>query len=160
MVLKMWKVKTASKKDVDEIVTLYNHVWKDYIGILPKPLLNDRTPNNDKILHWVENKKCFIVRSKEKLVGVVRCSLEYGTCLLDRMAVDEKFRKQGIGIALTERVIEYAKENNASKVWLDTSPRLKEAESLYKKLGFKECGYLKKHYWGEDIKFFELLLYY
>jgi ribosomal protein S18 acetylase RimI-like enzyme len=73
------------------------------------------------------------------------------------MAVDEKFRKQGIGTALTKKVIEYAKEKNASKVWLDTTPRLTEAISLYKKMGFKECGYFRKHYWGEDIKFFELL---
>ena len=123
-------------------------------------MLYDRTPNKKKVLDFVANKKYFIVRTDERIVGVVRCSLEHGTCLLDRMVVDEKFRKQGIGTALTEKVIKYAKKNNASKVWLDTSPKLKEAESLYIKMGFKECGYFKNHYWGEDIKFFEHILDY
>ena len=106
----------------------------------------------------MKSRTYYIVRNADEIVGVVRCSIIHGTCLLDRMAVDEAFRRQGLGTVLTERVIEFAKENGASKVWLDSSPRLDAAISLYKKLGFRECGYFEKHYWGEDIKFFEFLL--
>lgn len=154
----MWKVELAKTNDADGIARLYHSVWIKYRGILSEPLLKNRMPDKDKIINWMDSKKYFIVRDKDKMIGVVRCSIEDGTCKLDRMAVDENYKKKGIGTALTTRVIKYAKEENVSKVWLDTSPKLTEAESLYRKMGFKECGFFERHYWGEDIMFFELFL--
>lgn len=154
----MWEVELAVKADAGKIADLYNRVWEGFEVKLPDPLLRNRTPDKEQISDWMKSKTYFIVRNADEIVGVVRCSLAHGTCLLDRMAVDGGFRRQGMGTALTERVIEHAKENGASKVWLDSSPRLSAAISLYMKMGFRECGHFEKHYWGEDIKFFELLL--
>jgi GNAT superfamily N-acetyltransferase len=156
--MEMWNVELAKTDEADEIANLYNRVWERYEGILPELLLKDRMPDKNQIIKWMKSKIYFIVRNEERIIGVVRCSIDHGTCLLDRMAVDENFRKKGIGTDLTKRVIKYANEKNALKVWLDSTPILVDAISLYKKMGFKECGHLKKHYWGEDIKFFELLI--
>jgi len=154
----MWEVELVSEGDAEKIAKLYKSVWKGYEVKLPEPLLKDRTPEKEQISEWMKSKTYFVVRSGDIIIGVVRCSIVHGTCLLDRMAVDGEYRRQGMGTALAQKVIDYAKENRAIKVWLDSSPRLKAAISLYKKMGFRECGHFQKHYWGEDIKFFELLL--
>ena len=100
----------------------------------------------------------FIAKVSDQIVGVVGCSIDHGACLLKHMVVDQHFRRQGIGKALTERVISYARAHNANKVWLDTLPILIEAKSLYTKMGFTKSGLFKRHFWGADIEFHELLL--
>jgi ribosomal protein S18 acetylase RimI-like enzyme len=154
----MWEVEPAAREDAEKIAELYERVWKGYEVALPEPLFRDRIPSTEQISKWMESMTYFIVRSEDEIAGVVRCSIIHGTCLLDRMVVDGDFRRQGMGTALTQRVIAFAREKGATKVWLDSSPRLTAAISLYKKMGFRECGHFQKHYWGEDIKFFELLL--
>ena len=59
---------------------------------------------------------------------------------------------------MTKKAISYGKENGAVKVWLDTTPSLKEATALYEKQGFVRCGHLRKHYWGEGIYLYERML--
>jgi GNAT superfamily N-acetyltransferase len=107
---------------------------------------------------WLENDSYFVATINDKPVGVVGVAYKYGTCLLMHMVVEKGYRRIGIGSALVERVIEFSKEHNASKIWLDTVPFLEEAIALYIKYGFKKCGYLQKHYWSADVELYELLL--
>jgi len=71
---------------------------------------------------------------------------------------DEFKRRMGVGTALVEKVIEYAKENDSFKVWLDTAPFMSDAISLYERFGFKKSGYLQRHFWGLDVALYELVL--
>ena len=154
----MWQVEIASEADVEQLVDLYARVWEKFEGILPRELLENRRPDNTEIIQSMKSKKYFIIRNKNKIIGVARTSLVHGTCFLDRMVVDEEYRKQGIGTALINSIISYAKDNNAVKVWLNTNTKLKAAMSFYTKMGFKECGHFTKHFWGDDVKYYELLL--
>jgi GNAT superfamily N-acetyltransferase len=154
----MWKVEVATEADADQLVDLYARVWNKFEGVLPQQLLNNRRADKNEIMQAMDSKKYFIIRGEDKILGVARTSLEHGTCLLDRMVVDEENRKQGIGSTLINSIISYAKENNVTKVWLNTNTKLKDAMSLYTKMGFKECGHFNKHFWGDDVKFYELML--
>lgn len=154
----MWKVDVATEADADQLVDLYARVWNKFEGILPHQLLNNRRADKNEIIQAMGSKKYFIIQDEGKILGVARTSLEHGTCLLDRMVVDEEHRKRGIGSALINSIVNFAKENNVTKVWLNTNTKLKDAMSLYTKMGFKECGHFNKHFWGDDVKFYELLL--
>ncbi|WP_455391869.1 GNAT family N-acetyltransferase [[Eubacterium] cellulosolvens] len=156
----MWKVEEATEADADKLVELYARVWEKFEGILPHQLLNNRRPDKNEIIQSMVSKKYFIIRDEGRIIGVARTSLQHGTCFLDRMVVDEEHRKQGIGSALINSIISFAQENKASKVWLNTNTKLNDAMSLYSKMGFKECGHFTKHFWGDDVKYYELLLEY
>ena len=153
-----YQIEQARRRDAVEISSLYERVWDEYRSEFPDELVRARQPTVEQMKEWMRHDAYFVAREGSRIVGVVGCSLKYGTCLLMYMVVDREHRKRGIGSALTERAIKYAKENKAVKVWLDTTPRLKEAISLYEKFEFVRCGHLRKHYWGEDIYLYELML--
>jgi len=153
-----WKIEKAGKKDSGEISELYRTVWMARSDLFPRDLMLNRMPMADEVIEAMKSKEYYVVRESGRIAGVVRVSMDHGACLLDRMVVHPGHRGKGIGKALTEHAIDWARKNKAKKVWLDTSPKLKDAAALYEKLGFKECGYFRRHYWGEDIKFYELIL--
>ena len=57
---------------------------------------------------------------------------------IKRMFVRPKFRGKKLGNLMIEEVIEVAKENGYSKLYLDTAQYMSSAVTLYKKFGFEE----------------------
>ena len=57
---------------------------------------------------------------------------------IKRMYVKPKFRGEKLGHFLIEEVIDISRENEFSKLYLDTANFMSSAISLYKKFGFKE----------------------
>lgn len=133
-------------------------MWSDYRGLFPDELTDARQPSVSEMKQWLEQDPYLVAVAGNKIVGVVGMAFKHDTCLLMHMVVDREYRRLGIGSALVEQVIENAKIRNATKIWLDTVPILKEAIALYVRHGFKKCGFLRKHYWGADIELYELML--
>lgn len=59
---------------------------------------------------------------------------------LSKMGVTPMYKGYGIGKALMEAAISYAKEQNATKVYLDSNSRLGPALGLYRSMGFKDVA--------------------
>lgn len=151
-------IRRAKSTDAEQISGLYKDVWDEYRDEFPDELRISRQPSPEEMKTWLGRETYFVALDDDEIVGVVGCILEHGACLLTHMAIEKTYRRQGIGTALTKKVIQYAKNSGAFKVWLDTVPILKEAISLYKKLGFVKCGHLKRHFWGADVELYELVL--
>ena len=64
--------------------------------------------------------------------------LHRDSCEMKRLYVRPEFRGQGIGKALTERLIAQAKKAGYSAMLLDTLPFLENAIAMYRSLGFIE----------------------
>jgi RimJ/RimL family protein N-acetyltransferase len=62
------------------------------------------------------------------------------------MQVQDGLRGQGIGSALLERGIAWAREHDAHKMALQHWPHNERARALYEKYGFEQEGYLRRHY--------------
>lgn len=60
-----------------------------------------------------------------------------GTCEMKRMFVDPEFHGRGVGIALAESIIREAKSAGYALMRLDTGSRQREAQGLYRRLGFQ-----------------------
>ncbi len=71
---------------------------------------------------------------------------------LAKMAVSESSQGKGIGLILSKKTIEKAKEVGATKVYLVSNTKLIPALNLYKKLGFVEVPIGKTEYERTDIK--------
>jgi GNAT superfamily N-acetyltransferase len=63
--------------------------------------------------------------------------LDDGVCEMKRLFVDPSFQGRGAGMALGEAVIAEAKAIGYRTMRLDTGPGQKEAQGLYRRLGFK-----------------------
>ena len=69
----------------------------------------------------------------------------YGVAELGMM-VDAAWRGKGVGAALLEAGIEWARSVGAHKVALQHWPTNERAAALYEKFGFVEEGRLRRHY--------------
>jgi ribosomal protein S18 acetylase RimI-like enzyme len=77
--------------------------------------------------------------SNNQIAGTVALKfVEPGVYEFTKMAVDEKFQGQKIGLILSEAAIVKAKQQGAKKIILYSNTILAPAISLYRKLGFKE----------------------
>ena len=77
--------------------------------------------------------------------------VEPGVYEFTKMAVDEKFRGQKVGLLLSEAAIIKARNLGAHKIILYSNTVLAPAISLYRKLGFKEVP-VDAAYERSDIK--------
>ena len=88
----------------------------------------------------------------KEMAGTVALKyVEPGVYEFTKMAVDEKFRGQHIGLLLSEAAIIKARQLGAHKIILYSNTILAPAISLYRKLGFKEVP-VDAVYKRSDIK--------
>jgi len=93
----------------------------------------------------------------KEMAGTVALKyVEPGVYEFTKMAVEEKFRGQHIGLLLSEAAIIKARQLGAHKIILYSNTILAPAISLYRKLGFKEVP-VDAVYKRSDIKM-ELIL--
>jgi len=60
-----------------------------------------------------------------------------------KMATDASVQGRGIGTAILDRLIEFAREQSADAIWLESNAKLEAATALYEKYGFRRLD-------GED----------
>lgn len=71
-----------------------------------------------------------------------------------KMAVDERYQGQGIGRAVLAAVIDYARKNKLSRLYLETNHTLTPALKLYESMGFRpvpEDRVMKSPYRRADV---------
>ena len=66
--------------------------------------------------------------------------LEGGVVELKRMYLAARLRGRGLGRALLERVVEWARLRGARRIVLDTGDRMAAAQHLYEAAGFRRTG--------------------
>lgn len=93
----------------------------------------------------------FVWEQDSRIVGNVTVTPDEsrrGHWLISNVAVDDKFRRQGIGRKLMEAAVEAARERGASWLVLNVRPHNEAAITLYENLGFDkidtEMGYIRR----------------
>jgi len=85
------------------------------------------------------------------------CRIDANTWELRRLFVRPRYRRAGVGRALTIETITRARTAGYKRVCLETLPVMAEARALYASLGFAPCApYYDNRAMGSDC--FELLL--
>ena len=57
-----------------------------------------------------------------------------------KMVTDISAQRQGIGSAIIDRLVEYARDTDADAIWLETNEALEAATALYERHGFRKLG--------------------
>jgi RimJ/RimL family protein N-acetyltransferase len=66
------------------------------------------------------------------------------------LMVDERFRRRGVGRALLEQAVEWARAHQVAKLELHVFPWNEPAIALYESFGFEREGFRRRHYLRPD----------
>lgn len=92
----------------------------------------------------------YVIEKDEELAGYICFMAVAGELELLRIAVDSRFRRQGLAVILMEIMLEWADENNIGDLTLEVRSRNYPAVNLYERYGFKPEGIRKKYYRNPD----------
>ncbi len=151
-------VERISTQDIPAVCAIYKMVWEAEQTGLPVPLVKSWQPTPLEFTSWMEGVTYFAARKENRVVGVIGCSLEDGSCHLVHLVVDPEHRRQKVATSLLASAVDWARRSNAPEVWADVLVRFTSATALFQHLGFDRCGLLRKHQWNEDVQLFEQLL--
>jgi ribosomal-protein-alanine N-acetyltransferase len=99
------------------------------------------------LIRSIKKKELFVAEINGEVVGYIVFSKILDEVHLENIAVDERWRRKGIGSKLLEFLIQRSKE---SSIFLEVRPSNIPAINLYKKYGFREIGIRKNYYVNED----------
>lgn len=88
----------------------------------------------------------FTATENDAVVGYIGMSVVVDEGYIFNIAVDKEYRKKGIGSALVETLVTYAKKNNLCFLTLEVRESNENARSLYEKFGFIKVGERKNYY--------------
>jgi RimJ/RimL family protein N-acetyltransferase len=143
-----FSIRLSEPADVDAWIALREAVAGEGRGIgaeLPLDIERDRrvfleSIASDTQQSWVA------VDEADRVIGNLGIELHgYGVAELGMM-VDSAWRGRGVGSALLQAGIEWARDAGAHKVALQHWPTNEGAAALYERFGFVEEGRLRRHY--------------
>lgn len=94
----------------------------------------------------------------DEVVGTVTGIEEHESMRVSSLGVHPLHQCYGIGTELLETLESIAIENGNRKMFLVTAWAMTEAIQLYRRLGYRKEGYLRWHYFGEDLIMFSKYL--
>jgi L-phenylalanine/L-methionine N-acetyltransferase len=98
---------------------------------------------------WEPNEACLVAVGDGRVIGNLSVSREEGPTTRHvaslGMAVAPDWRGQGVGTALLQEAIRWAREMGVEKLALSVYPDNDAARALYRKFGFEEEGRLTGH---------------
>ena len=97
----------------------------------------------------LENEKAvFFVAEDEtgRLMGYTGMHVVLGECYMDNLAVDPSFRHKGVGRALLQALIDWARKHEGVFLTLEVRPSNEIARHLYTAMGLREVGRRPRYY--------------
>jgi DNA-binding MarR family transcriptional regulator/N-acetylglutamate synthase-like GNAT family acetyltransferase len=122
--------------------------WGDPFEGLCAQIVADFVNKNDSTCE-----RCWIADMNGENVGAVMLVKDEqpGTARIRVLIVDPKARGLGLGAALTEACVSFAREAGYKKITLWTHSVLTAARHIYQKAGFTLTSSEKRHTWGQDV---------
>lgn len=141
-------VRRAGAQDAETIVSLIQELAKTS---------NEKSPVNAQHARQCiteDRYKIFVAEAENKAVGMVSFYIHpslfhaANACLIDDLVVAESARGKGVGDALMEAVLKYAREEkHCAEISLAVAHENKKAQALYRKHGLTdEVLMLERHY--------------
>lgn len=142
----MLQVRPAVPEDLDELLDGYEAVAAERIHIGGEAPV-DRERRGAAWLDTMDPSTpgtSFVAEVDGRIVGQLGVSGE-GRVEIG-MWVAPEWRGKGVGTALMNAALDYARTHGAYKISLEVWPHNAAAIALYEKFGFEREGYLRKHW--------------
>lgn len=125
----------ALLQDVEQIAKMENEIFS-----IPW--------SEQNIRETLEQSCAFIAVAEEERVVIGYCIIYcvFGEAEIARFAVDEAYRRRGVGNALMDYAVACCKENECEKILLDVREGNARARAFYLNYGYEEDGIRKNYY--------------
>jgi putative acetyltransferase len=130
----------ATAADVPAVMLLIGRVFAEY-GLLLMPAFE--VPDLLRFdAHYTAPRGAFwVVRAEGRVVASVGVDrIDERTAELHRLYVDASLRGRGIGQALVETVLDWARDQGIARLVLWSDTRFENSHRLYRRLGFEQLG--------------------
>lgn len=134
------QIRLMTLKDYHQVLT----VWQTAgLNIYPKD------DSKKSLLRFLKMnpKSCLVAEVGKKIVGGILGAFNGRRAWIYHLAVHPKYQKQGIGLALVEKLEQYFTNINVYKIKLDVLKSNVDVIPFYKKLGYvfeEECIVMEK----------------
>ena len=93
----------------------------------------------------------YIAVEESRVLGYIGMSYVLDEGYIYNVAVDSAWRNKGVGSALIQTLVTYAKKHNFAFLTLEVRESNASARSLYAKFGFVKAGE-RKHYYTDPVE--------
>ncbi len=134
------EVKELYKADISEIESLLKTVWSTAFEY-PKDWRERRMLTQEQILQEIQRGyHYFGIRINGKLAGLYKAIITKDGLLGEHQAVDPNFRGQGLATAMYYQFMDFCKQNNCGKVYVNVLSKQTASIKIMEKLGFQKSG--------------------
>ena len=133
------QISIANYKEVVELFDHYRIFYKQSSDILlAEKFIKERLSNNQSMI--------FVAYEHAIPIGFTQLYPSYSSVravkrwILNDLYVEKEYRKSGVGKALIQKALKFAKENDAVTVKLETAKDNYTAKALYESIGFELQG--------------------
>lgn len=99
---------------------------------------------------WKYEVYTLTAKEKTQILGLVKFIINEDVVFVDSLIVGKKFRGQGIGKLLMQKMEDFVKAKNCHKIHLYTGKGWK-TEDFYKSIGFQKTAELPRHFLKKDF---------
>lgn len=163
------KIRNGNINDLTPVKQLGQNTWKQFQkDLTPKnwEKLSSLLSNENLYKDLLENSLSFVCENETGEIIGMSFLVASGNpteiynkeqCYIRFVTVSEKYKGLKIGQILTEKCIDFAKENGEKRIALHTSEFMNKARHIYEKLGFEIIKEIKPRY-GKKYWLYELNL--
>ena len=171
------EIRPANKDDIPTLIEIDHHYKSDYVWQmdfqnsssdgqtsikfrqvrLPRSILMDYPKSPlDLLEDWADRSGILVATYNKKIVGYISFILNNipQTTWVSDLAVDDFYRRKGIGTALILAALDWAKQMETENLVLEMQPKNYPAIQLAQKLGFDFNGFSNFYYTNHDIGLF------
>ena len=136
------RLQRLTADDVDAVSALARIVWQaTYPPLISQAqidaMLADRyAPQRIRAQLDDPRQAWWVARQKQALVGFAHAVLDGTDCKLDKLYVHPAQQRHGIGAALVRAVEDWARRQQAQRLWLQVNRGNAQARRAYEKYGF------------------------
>ncbi|MCZ7547089.1 MAG: GNAT family N-acetyltransferase [Anaerolineae bacterium] len=124
---------------------------------LPRPMRVVYARDAEALQRAWDQRGCFLVASVSGRVHgylTMQADIERGNGWVRDLAVEEGWRRRGIGGALLKAARQWARENDLSRLTVETQTKNYPAICFCEKYGLTFCGFNDQYYPNQDIALF------
>ncbi|WP_226003220.1 GNAT family N-acetyltransferase [Paenibacillus sp. BJ-4] len=160
MTVKIIKCSREDLQILQEIsIETFNDTFKDQNSPENMKAYLERAFNSKQLEKELSNvsSEIFFIYFNEELAGYLKVNMNDAqsekmgdeSLEIERIYINNKFQKHGLGKYLLNKAREIAKEHNKKKIWLGVWGKNENAIAFYKKMGFVQTG-AHSFYMGDE----------
>jgi RimJ/RimL family protein N-acetyltransferase len=153
-------IRPASPEDVEAILRLFEEVAGERQHILAEPPI-DRERRRRRRLEMLQSGDAeqFVAEANGEVVGELSAFRRATTAPATiGMGVAASWRGRGVGTALMQACVNWARDTGVHKLSLEVFPWNEAAIALYRKFGFVEEGRLRKQYRRQNGELWDVVV--